>query len=684
MSESTTSRQSVSGVLIPCYLVWVLHLLVLLCADCRVWGINHLQFLPPIFTYAYIFIGLVSPLILLPRMETIISNGLEKVSGLFETWRVVRWLVISLVAVVLFAVFRAPVTLLGDGYAVVNNIGNELPVVFKWTETGAVHIVYWVSLLLPVEGLARGEIGYAITSIASGGISIFLFGAIAFTLTNDALSRLISFCLLLCSGWILLFFGYTENYPMLWPFMLLFILAAIQYLQMRRSLVWPVALFILAMVIHLQTLFFAPALLVLFFGRGRGLVFYKNHTRTIWFGIGILIAALIAAFVWKYTTSLAFMVNFLPLLEGRPSGPGYTIFSFSHILDIANLSLLLIPVWPALLYLAWRNRNALRSDIVAIFLMVLSASGFVFLFIVDPRLGLGRDWDLFAMAMLGPALVLLRLAFISDIKRGLSGILIIIAAISTVPYIVANVVKEPSISYFRTLCELDPVRSRSGLVTLRNYYFDNRDSASGDAIELILKDRFPQARLGYIVDNLLDHKQFDYAGVLADSIYRINPYVVDGFNMKGTVFLKSGYLDSAEYYYKQSAELAPYEYRTHVHLSAIYSRKGDKDEMWKHLWRAFELNPTKLTVIHPIAMEFYLGQKYDSAIVYSNRMLSLDSTFADGYLIKGLSQVFKRSFTEARVNLETYRQFDSTSERSGLALRALQKMKELKTAEGQK
>lgn len=671
METPSTSRRTAGIVLGLCYLVWILRPAALLCRDCRVWGCNHLSFLPDGFLYTYILLGVLPLLLLIPRIESAVSKGMAEAANLFDARRFVWWMLLSAAAVILFGLLRQPVTLLGDGYAVVNNIGGELPVVFKWSEGGAIQIVYWVSRLLPVEGLDRGADAYAIVSVVSGGLSVFLFAAIAFEVGQDRVKRLFVFALLLFSGWMLLFFGYTENYVVLWPFFLGYIYAALRYLTGRNSLFWPLLLYFAASYIHLQTIFFAPSLLVLFFARGWGRRVYTKYAVAVWSLIAVVLAAGTGVFVWKYLSSLGFMVHFLPPFTDRPTAPGYTIFAPRHLVDIINLIFLLIPVWPALLYLAWKNKKKLFSDFTTLFFAVLSVGGIVFVTIVDPRLGMARDWDLFALCMLGPALLLLRLSGLNGMRISIPASIVLIAFSAVLPYVAANVSKEPSISYLRFLCDLDPDRSRTGLVTLRNYFYDTGDTARAVEIEAVVSGRFPQSRLADKVTALISEKRFKPARALADSIYNMNPYVVDGHNMKGIVFLNLGYLDSAEYYFKKSLELGQYEYRTYAHLAALYSRKGNKELMWRNLRRAQELNPEEFNVIHPLAMSFYVDRNFDSAIVYGRKLIGIDPEFPDGYLVSGLSAVTFGDFESARRDLRKYLQLDSTSDRRAIALRTL-------------
>ena len=90
-----------------------------------------------------------------------------------------------------------------------------------------------------------------------------------------------------------------------------------------------------------------------------------------------------------------------------PGTPDYTLFSPTHLWDIANQLLLLIPILPALLIIAFLR--PMRSfEPFDLFLLFFSIGGLVFLFGIEPGLGMARDWDLFALSGVGPLLFLIR------------------------------------------------------------------------------------------------------------------------------------------------------------------------------------------------------------------------------------------------------------------------------------
>ena len=442
MVDTTTSedRQLIAGVIIVATLLWLLRLLPLLVPNARLWGINHLQFLPGGSILTYIAAGLLALLCLVNPVRGWAERLLRlKAEVIFGDDQYYRPLVVASVLGAVFWFFRMPINFLGDGYNVAEHLAGIAPTIFKWTEAGAVGTIYAVSHLLPLEGLPAARYAYALVSVISGAVSVALFWLLARECGRDAMERLFAFGLMLFSGWTLLFFGYVENYPILWPFVLAYLYTALRYLTNRGNLLWPTLFLSLAMIMHLQVLFLGPSYVVLIISRGAGQRFYRKHRRA---AIALAVVAAVAAIAFVivgYARSITFRVVFLPPFVGRPATPGYAILSLNHLLDIVNEISLLIPLWPVLLIAGWRGvRNAVH-DAVGRFLLACLAGGFGFLLIVDPRLGMGRDWDLFALTAVGPTLLLVRAVAAQGgrVMRARSALLIL-SLVLVAPFLFTN------------------------------------------------------------------------------------------------------------------------------------------------------------------------------------------------------------------------------------------------------
>ncbi len=637
-------------------LLWVVRFLPQVFPDARLWGINHLLFLPPMFMIIYISVGAVALLMALPVAAEKFSRWFTSAAGLaFDRAAYVRWAAAALICIALFWFLRMPVNLLGDGYTAIHNIGDALPVIYKWTETGAIRLVRVVFQLLPVEGLEGARYAYALISVIAGGATVFFFFGIAVELAADPARRLLFFCLLLFSGWSLLFFGYAENYPVLWPVLCAYVYFGMRHIRGKSGVIIPGLLLVLAMVLHLQTVFFAASYLALVFGVGKGRQLYGRHETVIRAVVAVLVIGLGALFVWKYDQSISFRVHFLPLLFGRPATPDYAMLAPGHLLDMLNELLLLVPLLPVMLALGWTGLRSAPRRPGGVFFFIFACGGLLLLLVLDPRLGMARDWDLFALSGLGVTLLLLwSMARVEiDIKR-LCPLLACMAGVLVFPYFATNLSAKPSIEYMKWALNLDEAKSTSGMIMLRDYCYNEGEVASADSLELIIRERRVIVKYADRAMELAKAGRFQEAMVQVDTVFRLDPYSRESFNLRAAVYFQMGRYEETIDDYEVSLGMEPYDFRVLVNLAQAYYKTKRHESMMKYLRRAQLLNPDAVLVLQGFAMGFVAQRQYDSALIYGERLIRTDSTVANGYLAAGLSRYAFGHLKTARYHLERY------------------------------
>lgn len=660
-NQETYQAQAIgTNAIILLLLPWLVRILILLFPESNLWGFNHLLFIDSIWITAMVILGLAGLLSLfIPAFDVkhLIKPPAE---FLFGRGNQIRWAILSLLFLIFFWLLRLPVNLLGDGQAMISDIGNDLPVIFKWTETGAIRFVYLVYLILPVSGLEGAQISYTLVSVVSGGAVVFFFAGIAFEIGRDAVVRFTAFCLLLFSGWTLLFFGYAENYPVVWPFVTGYIYFVIKYIKNGFSLAWPFLFLLVAVVMHLQVLFFLPTILVLLFGRGKGRNFYNKFKRQIIVSILALILMGVVLFIYKYCQSLEFRIHFLPLFAGRPALPDYTVFSLRHLLDIFNEFSLLIPIWPVMLLLSWRClfRKAEKNqeeNTLKWFLGIFSICGLVFLLILDPKLGMSRDWDLFALSALGPLLfILLAMNKTRCATNKLYPAMIIIALATVLPFFAVNLSYQPTIEYYNRLLDHEYPRSESGMVSLLHHYRRIGDDRAGDSLNVIIRQTYARSQMEEKSLALANDGRYDEALRIADSMHRADPYSSNSYNIRGMIYFFKKDYPKAILEFEQALRLAPQAYRILVNLALTYHRQGQLDKMMSVLKRAQRLAPEYNKLYEAFAMGFFTGEQYDSSLVYARYLIESDPQNEGGYLIAGVSHYKFREFEQAEIYLEQY------------------------------
>ena len=133
----------------------------------------------------------------------------------------------------------------------------------------------------------------------------------------------------------------------------------------------------------------------------------------------------------------------MSLFHGDYTGPGYTLFSPSHLLDFLNQQILVSPIGLALLviFLVFKPKAPGKEDRIFQFLLIVSIGQLLFNLLIDPGLGAARDWDLFASVGLGYTLLALYIFSRLAAKLELGHLklrLTVVALLFTLPWILIN------------------------------------------------------------------------------------------------------------------------------------------------------------------------------------------------------------------------------------------------------
>ncbi|MEE9442299.1 MAG: hypothetical protein V3V99_06485 [candidate division Zixibacteria bacterium] len=641
-------------------LVWGLRFLPYLIPQGRVWGVNHLLFLPPVYLWIYAALGIII-LSLFFRPVAQISNRVfgSAAAVLLERPFPKRWLFAAVCAVIFFWFLKLPVYLLGDSFSVTANISNDLPVIYKWSEIGSIFMAVIVSKIIPVAGAESGVYAYGVISVLSGGATIFLLFALAYELGNDRTQRLFIFCLTLFAGWTLLFFGYTENYPVLWPFITGYVYFGIRYLRGKNSLIVPFVFLAASMVLHLQIAFFIFSFILLLFSRGLPARLYENHKKIILSIIVLGMAGAAVLFYKFYQQSLELQIYLMPLFVGHGATAGYTLFSIDHLLDIGNQLLLLMPAFPVLLILSFGRWRKLFTDRLNQFLILLSLGGFAFLFIIEPRLGMGRDWDLFALAGLAPLLLVAKIAIERHSILSRFFPVIIIASLTMImPYLAVNMNYDSAVENYKFLLSLDRERGRTGVTNLIKMYDEKGDKAVVDSLKVILRDHYPAATLAPTAYELIDQRRYDEALIISDSLFKLDPYSIENFLLRASILIKQEHYARAIQDLETAADLGRYDSRPLIRLAQAYNQLGQFEKMMMVLRKAQQCDAKSFKVAEGLSSGFYSMGRYDSALVYAQKMIEVEVNNPAGYIAAGLCAQRSGNLTLAESYLTNFLRLD--------------------------
>ncbi|MCP4704068.1 MAG: hypothetical protein GY865_05620, partial [candidate division Zixibacteria bacterium] len=467
--------------------------------ESRTWGFNHLIFLPDI--YNYVFFAIASLALVIPFINSSEKAG-EKLTNWFSDkfidgrHRYLYRFVFIAIMTSLFAIFTAPTHFLGDGYRVIENLGTEMGMLTKWSEIGILGVMWSIRELLGPPDKETALLAFQVVSIFSGAVTIYFIFLIAKIASENNLKRFIVFTTATFSGGMLLFFGYAEYYPVVWVLMSGLIYFGLKYLRYSRGLFLTWLFLIIGIILHVQMSVFIPAVIYLSFANGKGLNFYNRFKIIIWSVFALLFVSCLLFLINEYTTNLAVEDIFLPLYNGKPASPEYAILSLPHLLDIINELILLSPLLFLLLLMAGNNIRNIFKYKTAIFTGLGAGGSLLFMFVIDPKIGFPRDWDLFSLA--GLSLMLFAVTLFKNnnlqyFKRLIISIAMILS-IYSVPFLLTSLNIKASEKYIESLIDLDMERSQSSITILTGYYRENGYKDKFDSITAVWNREFMEDR----------------------------------------------------------------------------------------------------------------------------------------------------------------------------------------------
>ncbi len=625
------------------YLLFLMALkfAVYLFPEFRAWGINHFLFLPD--SQIYLFAG-ISVLFLAVgfsrKMTEIVDSLLRNISNLiFESqYRVPVKILIAAVFGALFAIFSGTTHFLGDGYGYLNIFGKEGSIVFRGNEYGAALLAGTVSHFLSGFSHEPSLLAFRIFSIASGIISVWFIFNISKLISSEPLNRILLFLSLLFSGQLLMFFGYVEFYPLLWMLMLIYFYFSIKSGMSDKLPLWPLALFLIGTAYHVLFVIFVPGLIYLLLASGSGKKLYHRLKKPFWVTCIIILIVAIILFFNKYTESVSFRNQFLPLFHGKPIDLNYFVFSYKHLLDMVNELLLIAPLVPLLLILLVSRRYLPVKSVVVRFFALTAIGGVLFFLFVDPQLGMARDWDLFACCLL-PLALTGYVAFYGKNDNPIKApapALILILLLTSLPYVMVNVNYQPSIEYTEYLIGLDTRKTYGAYSVIMNQYYNSDNWQRASQLYEKYGDLYLGEKYGLILKTI-EKGQLRQAMRLIRQI-RPDEYNADYQYMLAEYHYVAEEYDSSLFYIDKVIDLRPYQDGDYYSLrGAIYLGQGKYRKSLDDVRMALRIDSKSLKVLS-VAMQINSAvAELDSLEYYARKALTVDSTFALSYYYLSLT-----------------------------------------------
>ena len=553
----------------------------------RLWGVGVWLYLPLAFQIGFIAVGLGTPLILLKL--GVFGQTKEPSDGISRLGKF--WVVLGSVTVVLGGVYyllRARTHFLGDGYSQLDRLTSQNPFIKPWDfGEELVHVLFHRLLegQVPNPSLAA----YQWAAVLAGLLFVILGGLGArylFDANRDRITFTLGVAAIGCS---LMFFGYVENYAYLSVSIISFTVGGLVVARrgMSRWLVVPPLL--VAIFMHSLGVLLLPAAVFLLIGRD--LPVSRLQRLRIELRILLLVALVLGSVLLAhigYRNVLFLRMVMLPVVADTFTLRGYTLFSWSHLVDFLNLILILLPgvfLFAVSGTLSAFGRRVRWPEYQFLLMLVLPMLGAAFL--IEPGLGMPRDWD----ALSFPAVPLGVLCFYTaldrtrdrQVFRTTAILAMVLGFLSILPRAITQTIPQQGVDLAMSHFKLDIKRNRSGMWLLGQYYLEKGDSASYRDIQRVRTRWYPEEAMIRQARQLLERRDIRRAVEMSRRVIQLNPKNPAGWMQLGRAFLFAGRYDSALTYLQVSNALNPGSYRILISLGRAHYAGGDFDHA-RELW----------------------------------------------------------------------------------------------------
>jgi hypothetical protein len=265
---------------------------------------------------------------------------------------------------------------MGDGYNILGNIGSG--------QSASPIEPLEYSLHSALKNIISGE-NAALTSFRISALiaAIVLFFGL-FLIISRKEDLIFALAILSTSAASQFFFGYVEHYTFSFVLALLFFLLAAYSRGDRSVLTLAILLLGFSIAFHFRSLVYLPTLIYLLYRRQKSLPLLMA---TIAAALLIVLAAIAVADIADIKPGQFF----IPLLSSDDNP--YHLFSSGHLIDMLNILGLNLPLL-CLAFVVPSLRRAARTP----YWLVSLIPALALTFIIDPKIGAVRDWDLLTLA----------------------------------------------------------------------------------------------------------------------------------------------------------------------------------------------------------------------------------------------------------------------------------------------
>ncbi len=478
--------------------------------DLRLWGFSHAAYIDGmIFIYPLLFVIALLIAYRTYRKPNIFPSLNEKLSkkDIFFSFAVL----VGTAAV--FISFSVEEYFLGDGYQLISWLANPL-LGLKTRAYGEMYIHQEFSRLSGGTGESPVINAFKIISILSGVIFITSFLYYGKKLTETKFQYYSIVLLGIISAIALQFFGYVELYSVTIAMLTIFFLSGVTALKYSKKSMVPLITFGLAVFLHKLALIFFPTLLIYLLYLAPAAKLQKGLSKNT----NTLFVVMVAIFAVAYTFALTVLPiywqqSFLPPLEGQFTTDNYYLLSENHLIDFLNLLFFMIPITIFVFIAGFfiKHRDNIENPI-ALFLGSSALFGILAAFVLEPKLGMARDWDFMAVALLGAHITGVYY-WITQYKSNryfqpATIILLLIGLSILIPWISLHNSPDALYSYTKDALIRDPKHGRTGMEYFITYHERMGNPTEKRNLQMLFLRYFPEKSMFVQAQSMLENKKY--------------------------------------------------------------------------------------------------------------------------------------------------------------------------------
>ncbi|MEW5994136.1 MAG: hypothetical protein AB1744_07045 [Candidatus Zixiibacteriota bacterium] len=367
----------------------------------------------------------------------------------------------------------------------------------------------------------------------------------------------------------------------------------------------------------------------------------------------------LSAYYYLYRNFYFFMFALLPPVPDRFTVDQDWLFSAKHFVDMVNLLLVLVPGLAVLLVAllpSFRKRWYRWAEYRFLLLMLLGTG--LAVFVLNPGIGMPRNWDLFSIVGV-PLGVLLFYAILDrrlTVRTASLAIMLatVLGLLTLVPRVAAQHVPELALRHIQNYLVLDKKRNRATWSFLMDYHEQRGDTLLARELKARWYREFPELWCNDQTQALMNQGRHAEALAPARASIQMNPIYWSGYHNLGASYYQVRQFDSAQIYLEIANGLNPNNAETLALLGGVHFQKRNYRRAEKYFERSYQLDSTLENAL--------LGQVWLHAVtgrceasfgylkqVYDRDMMTYDffREAADTYLRQGDYRIAARTYTYA-------------------------------------